>query len=578
IHAANGSDVDQAQTLARRAETRLKRGDVAGALTDSVTALEMFEGIGVQSLQAETRAAFRASYRDTVELRIAALLAQADAVRADDAAQAESLLRAAFAASDRSRAQLLAESAGPSGTVVSGELLAERQRTYELLIAKRQQRDRLLDTADPNQERAENLAREIELLRAQARLIEGRIASREPVFAARGARTPETVFDAVPPGTLVAEYFLGHKQSWLFEVRDEGIRVHVLGPSDDIDRLARELHLSWRRAAHDGSDRLAPARRLSRLLYGPLGYAASAGGIWIVPDGALHLVPMALLAAQTWSGFAPGAAVVIPSLSSLARATQTDPAPPYRLAVIADPVYSADDPRIREVARKAAVAGTSRPVTANSAGDELRRLPSTAIEARDLVALVDDPAQTLALLGPNASRESVSQAPLDRYQFVHFAAHARADSRDPALAMLALSNWSADGEPIVGTLRVYDITRLRLNADLVVLSACDTALGRVIAGEGPIGLSHAFLRSGARAVLATLWQVPDTSTAVLMREFYRQMLENGRPPPVALAVAQAQLRGQTRWQDPYFWAGFQLVTNARLDALNNKDVAGREES
>jgi CHAT domain-containing protein len=208
----------------------------------------------------------------------------------------------------------------------------------------------------------------------------------------------------------------------------------------------------------------------------------------------------------------------------------------------------------------------------------MRRLPSTAIEARDLIALVGDGQQTLALTGADASRGRVAQAPLERYRYVHFAVHARADGRDPALAMLALSQWSADGEPLDGAWRVYDISRMRLNADLVVLSGCDTAVGREIAGEGPIGLSHAFLRSGARAVLATLWQVPDTSTAALMRRFYRHLLRDGRPAPMALALAQAELRAEPRWQDPYFWAGFQLVSNVRPDDRNNNDVAGREES
>jgi CHAT domain-containing protein len=140
-----------------------------------------------------------------------------------------------------------------------------------------------------------------------------------------------------------------------------------------------------------------------------------------------------------------------------------------------------------------------------------------------------------------------------------------------------LSRFGADGRPLDGALRQYDITHLRLNADLVVLSGCDTALGREIAGEGPIGLAQAFLRSGARAVVATLWQVPDTSTAVFMREFYRGMLRDGRAPAHALALAQDHLKRQARWSDPYYWAGFQLVSNARLDAGNNDDVAGREE-
>ena len=164
---------------------------------------------------------------------------------------------------------------------------------------------------------------------------------------------------------------------------------------------------------------------------------------------------------------------------------------------------------------------------------------------------------------------------LDQYRIVHFATHALADSQDPALATLALSQWDAAGKPLDGALRLYDITQLRLNADLVVLSACDTALGREIAGEGPIGLSQAFLRSGAQSVLATLWQVPDTSTAALMREFYRQLLTNKRDASVALQLAQDYIRKQPRWSDPYYWAGFQLISMAQIDR-NNKVEGQRE--
>ncbi len=246
------------------------------------------------------------------------------------------------------------------------------------------------------------------------------------------------------------------------------------------------------------------------------------------------------------------------------------------LAIVADPVYQDDDPRIHAASRAATGMGAAS-VRDFSGPAALRRLPSTAIEARELAAIAGDPEQTLSLVGAEASRDNVIRAPLHGYRIVHFAAHAFADSRDPALASIALSRFGADGRPLDGALRQYDIAQLRLNADLVVLSGCDTALGREIAGEGPIGLAHAFLRSGARAVVATLWQVPDTSTAVLMQEFYRQMLEHRRAAPDALALAQEHLRRQPRWADPYYWAGFQLVSNTR-STLGNKNVTGREES
>lgn len=575
IQRASALEVDHARTLKSRARARLARGDLAGALADSTAALDKFDAVGVQSLQAEARAAFRANYRDAIELRIAALLAQAAARRPERGPEADRLLRAALESSDRARARWLAESAASSIAAVPREMLLERQQVYQLLAGKRHRLDRLLEAEAADADRADAMAREIELLRARARLVEGRIASSAASAAGPGSGDVDIWIDELPAGVLVAEFFLGREHSWLFEIRRGSVVVHALRPAAELEDRARALHLAWRVAARKPADRFAGARALSQMLFGPLGSAPPARELRIVPDGALHLVPMALLAQQAWPALPAGAAVVMPSLASIGAAPPRETRAAQTLAIIADPVYEAGDPRIRT----AAPAVSGAPGAAPRAGGETggpRRLASTAIEARELEAIAGDPGQTLLLLGPQASRDNVIRAPLERFRILHFATHAIADGRDPALASIALSRFDADGRPLDGALRQYDITQLRLRADLVVLSGCDTALGREIAGEGPIGLSHAFLRSGARAVVATLWQVPDTSTTVLMREFYRQMLVRGRAPPDALALAQEHLRRQSRWSDPYYWAGFQLVSNARVDSGNN-NVTGREE-
>jgi CHAT domain-containing protein len=104
---------------------------------------------------------------------------------------------------------------------------------------------------------------------------------------------------------------------------------------------------------------------------------------------------------------------------------------------------------------------------------------------------------------------------------------------------------------------------LKLGADLVVLSACETALGREIRGEGLIGLTQGFMTAGARTVVASLWQVPDRATAELMRQFYGYMLNDGLTPAAALRKAQLDSAAQRRWSDPYFWGGFVLVGDWR---------------
>jgi CHAT domain-containing protein/tetratricopeptide (TPR) repeat protein len=576
IHRTNGSELEEAQALYRRAEAFMRAGNMPGVLADTENALRLFDAIGLQGTQAESRATFRASYRGAVELRIAALLADAKTAEAQgDAKQAQQLLRAALEASDRSRALLLTEVPGGA----PAHVLARRAEIYELLAGKRQLQERLLDAAVPDTAQLAALGKEIALLRTEARLLESRLAKLQST--SRRAFAPHDaagLTEAISPDVLVAEYFLGESRSWLFEVRDGVVAVYPLPRPAEIEALARRLHISWRSAARTSGGRLAMSRTLAGLLLGPLGKSRPAGEFRIIPDGALHLVPMGLLAQQNWPGMRSGTAVVVPALfvqDAGLGAQHTKPA--KSLAVIADPVYTADDPRIQATVNRPAASARIRlagdaPLT-RSARDQLslQRLPSTGVEAREIVDLVNDPSKTLVLIGPDASRVRVTTAPLDEYRILHFATHALADSQDPALATLALSRWDDAGNPIDGSLRLYDITQMRLNADLVVLSGCDTSLGREIAGEGPIGLSQAFLRSGAKSVIATLWQVPDTSTALLMREFYRHLLGNQRDAATALQLAQDHIRRQAKWSDPYFWAGFQLISKTRMER-NVNDV------
>jgi CHAT domain-containing protein len=376
---------------------------------------------------------------------------------------------------------------------------------------------------------------------------------------------------------VAAEFFVGRKHAWLFEVRKGAINVHDLGPAHALEQMARKLHLEWRSYQKAAGDRLLDARRFSDLLYGQLAPLANDDSLVVIADGPLHVVPMATLARQAVAGGRGEPVRVAVTLASLINGrTGTEHGSQALLAVIADPVYAADDPRIR-AARPAVNAPPSAGMPKREAGElaRMRRLPATATEAAAIIALADDRG-TLALTGTDASRPMLASAQLDRYRIVHFATHGFSDSRDPALAMLALSQFDENGQPLEGSLRSYDIAELRLNAELVVLSACNTAIGREVAGDAPLGLAHAFLRSGARSVLATLWQVPDTSSARFMEEFYRQLLVQRRHPALALELAQERIRGQLRWSDPYYWAGFQLTSNARFDG-GKENVDGRGE-
>src|SRR6185295_4915487 len=165
--------------------------------------------------------------------------------------------------------------------------------------------------------------------------------------------------------------------------------------------------------------------------------------------------------------------------------------------------------------------------------------------------------QSLVALDFRASRATALSPELAGYRVVHFATHGIIDSRTPALSGLMLSRVGERGEPLEGFLGLHDVYNLRLGADLVVLSGCETALGKQVRGEGLVGLTQGFLYTGARQVVASLWRIEDRATAELMSRFYRGLVA-GRPPAAALRLAQLAIRDDKRWRSPYYWSGFVL--------------------
>ncbi len=245
--------------------------------------------------------------------------------------------------------------------------------------------------------------------------------------------------------------------------------------------------------------------------------------------------------------------VNIPSAASL-RALRRAPHPKRSLddgvAVLADPVFQAADPRLP--VRSAVDDGTQRAPIA-----KLERLISTRQEAENIVRAASTK-NNLKALGFDARRTTVTGGELLPYPIVHFATHSLVDNRNPGASGILLSQYDREGRRQDGFLRLHDIYRLRLPADLVVLSACDTALGEPIRGEGLVGIVRGFMQAGARRVVASHWKVDDEATGELMRRFYIEMLQHGRAPAAALREAQLAMRRLDRWNAPFYWAGFVL--------------------
>jgi len=295
--------------------------------------------------------------------------------------------------------------------------------------------------------------------------------------------------------------------------------------------------------------------------------------LWVVAEGALQYVPLSALLPDSMEVAALPSAGVLPALLR----EQSHSAPLNAVAVFADPVFDAQDARVRQAQAAETSAESLSPNGrgAESSSTERGEDFSSAERAADFglasfprlrfsreeaerIAESDRGAHPLIDLDFQASRDAASDPALRNYGIVHFASHALLDEKRPDLSGIVLSLVDEKGHPRNGLLRLDDIYNLRLNARLVVLSACRTALGQQREGEGFIGLARGFFYAGASGVLATLWTVDDRATAVFMGEYYQALLRDRLSPAASLRRAQLRLRKDPRWADPYYWAAFAL--------------------
>jgi len=182
-------------------------------------------------------------------------------------------------------------------------------------------------------------------------------------------------------------------------------------------------------------------------------------------------------------------------------------------------------------------------------------LPFTRTEADQILAVARN-GSNLKALDFRANREIATSGELSKYRYVHFATHGYLDTTRAGLSAIVLSLYDAQGKPQDGFLRTHDVYNLKLPAELVVLSACETGLGKDVQGEGLEGLTRGFMYAGARRVIVSLWNVNDKATASLMQRLYAGMLRDGKTPAAALRAAQIEMLRTAQWQSPYYWAPF----------------------
>jgi CHAT domain-containing protein/Tfp pilus assembly protein PilF len=538
-------------------------------------ALGLIETVRSRETDPDLRASFLAAKHSAFEMEIDLLM------ELDRREPGQGHAREALEASERARARSLLDLLQEAGAGVrEGVDPALRDRYRSLLLRLNGKANRQAGLIQHRATEESRRAAEAETLSALEDLtqVEAEIRRHSPRYAAltQPALASSAEIQGLLDGeTVFLEFSLGEERSFLWAVDQVSVTAFELPPRARIEALSREVYSRLSVLAPGDERRDEAASTLSRMLLGPAAARLAGKRLIVAADGALQYVPFAMLPDPGTSGkkvsvpLLVGHEVVnVPSASAVALERRLGRRAPAQdaVAVLADPVFDPEDPRVSgQAARSSPAAVAASAVRTRSGAGSFLRLPWTRREAQAIVAAA--PAgRSLLALDFRASRQTALSLELSRYRIVHFATHGVVDSQTPALSGLMLSRVGERGAPVEGFLGLDDVYNLHLSADLVVLSGCETALGKEVRGEGLVGLTQGLLYSGAKLVAASLWRVEDQATAELMSRFYRGLLREGRPPAAALREAQLAIRSDKRWRSPYYWSGFVLQGDWRPES------------
>jgi CHAT domain-containing protein/tetratricopeptide (TPR) repeat protein len=583
-----GNKAGEALTLYNLAYLERNRGNLNEAFTQMKTAIEIIEKLRSNVASQQLRASYFATVQDYYQLYIDLLMQlhktnpnkgyDALALHASERARARSLL------------ELLTEANANIRQGVNPQLLDEERTLQQQLSAAEYNREQLLKGQYTNKQLNE-IKQQIETLLTRLQQLEGEIRVNSPRYAALKYPQPlnlqQIQQQVLDDNTLLLEYSLGEERSYLWAVTKTGITSYELPPRADIETVAQEFYKQLK--SETGS--IEEGMKLSQMLLAPVVNQLGNKRLLIVGDGALQSIPFAALPIPEGTsppapllggegsltppslagkgvgglGFTPllvnHEIVSLPSASTIGvlRSELKDRKPaPKTLVAIADPVFSANDDRFKTSQPQPTNATTIPAEVKRSASDiavNLDRLQYTRKEAQAILALVPEN-QRFSAFDFTANRTTATLPDLSQYRFIHLATHGLLNTVHPELSGVVLSLFDENGADTDGFLRLNDIFNLNLPAELVVLSACETGLGKDVKGEGLVGLTRGFMYAGAKRVAVSLWSVNDTATASLMTKFYQQMLEKELNPVAALRAAQLEMLKTQAWKAPYYWAAF----------------------
>jgi len=619
LERAVGDRSGEANTLASFATVERDRGNLIEARAQIEAALTIVESLRTKIASQELRSSYFATVQKYYDFYIDLLMRlhrQQPSAGLDGAA-----LQASERGRARSLLEILTEANSDIRQGVDSKLLERERSLQQQLNAKAQQQTRLLNSKH-SEDQANTIAKEIEALTTDFQQVEVQIRQTSPRYAALTQPQPLTpqqiqasVLDA---DTLLLEYALGEDKSYLWAVTPASITSYELPKRAEIEEAARQVYAlvsdekQWRESGRRAGRGLTTGKaqastnsealtRLSQMIIAPVAAQLGRKRLLIVSDGALQYIPFGALTTPAVGKTKPVPLIVaheivgLPSASTLAilrrEGAGRTPAP-KAVAVLADPVFEKNDVRVKlktqtasaegavamlTVAGDASAAATLSPdvapasrtrILTQSFSESTRdtsargpgripRLPGTRREAKQILALVT-PALRKESLDFEASRTTATSDALSEYRYVHFATHGFLNSLHPELSGIVLSLVDANGKAQDGFLLAHEIFNLKLPAELVVLSACQTGLGKEIKGEGLVGLTRGFMYAGAPRVVVSLWNVSDEATAELMTRFYRGMLKEKLRPAAALRAAQVSLMKERAWESPFYWAAFTI--------------------
>jgi CHAT domain-containing protein len=602
---ASGDREAEVSTLYDAALAARDAGDLEAALRYAEQSVGLVETLRAYATGPDLRASYFASVRRHYDLYVDLLM------RLDRRSPGRGYAAASLLASEHARARSLLEVVAEGGADVRRGVeprLLERERTLQqMLVVKARQRIELSGDEETRPE-AEEAERELRELTAEYQVLQAQMREQSPLYASLTQPEPvsleEIQAELRGENTALLEYALGDEKSYLWVVTENSLDGYELPGRVVIETRAREVYglLTSRQPGGGGIDAAyqagvaisdevyeEKALALSRMLLGPANAHLGGRRLLIAAEGVLQYIPFDALPvaepepAGGWPELAAGEpagrpllvsrheVVNIPSMSALIglrrKRPRVEPAASL-VAILADPVYEANDQRVscagQGILTSVPCSDPARGTRLNLRGTEMLdapagipRLRRTSDEAEAIMSLVPS-GQGVLEEGFRASRETAVSPDLGHYRIIHFAAHGLVNSEHPELSGIMLSLVNREGGHVDGFLQLHDIYNLNLSAELVVLSACNTGLGEDVKGEGIVGLTRAFLHAGSKGVVSSLWKVDDAATAELMRRFYGAMLKDGLPPAAALRYAKESVRRQKRWRAPYYWAGFVL--------------------